>query len=94
MNLKKNYERYFGKIEESTKPNKEVVLNEGQMQRFSNLSSALGRKYPNAPLTIKNGYVYVGFKKLEEATKFLYRTSLNIQETVRSIANSGKKGLL
>lgn len=93
MNLKENYERFFGKIEDK-KIEKPIQLNEAMKQRFSNLSSALSMKYPNAPLTIKNGHVYVGYKKIEETTKFLSRSALNIQELVRSISNSGKKGLV
>lgn len=93
MNLKENYERFFGKIEES-KQEKKVVLNEDQKQRFINLSKICAQKYPNAPLTLKEGYVWIGYKKLELYEKFMTRTSLNIQELVRSFSVSGKRGLV
>lgn len=93
MDLKANYERLFGKIKQ-VEDKENFVMNEVQRKRFSNLSNILGKKYPNAALTIKEGYVFVGYKKFEDVEKFLSRTSLNIQETVRSISTSGKKGLL
>lgn len=93
MDLKKNYERLFGKMKPVEKK-EDFVLSEVQKTRFNNLSTILGKKYPNAALTIKEGFVYVGYKKFQTVEEFLKRTSLNIQETIRSISVAGKKGLL
>lgn len=93
MNLKENYQRFFGKLE--SKPEIEKTeLTEAQKQRFSNLSKILSGKYPNAPMTIREGYVWFGNRKIEEVAKFLKKSSLQIQEQVRVFSNSGKKGLL
>lgn len=92
-NFKANYERFFGKIE--TKEEFEIQpLTESEKTKFTNLSQILARKYPNAPLTIKDGYVWAGSKKIEEASKFIGKSSLTIQEQIRTISNSGKKGLI
>lgn len=93
MNLQENYERFFGKIKPA-EDRKEITLDEAQKTRFNNISNMLAKKYPNAPLTIREGYVYIGYKKFQLVEDFLKRTSLNIQETVRSISVSGKKGLI
>lgn len=93
MNLKENYQRFFGKLE--SKPEIEKTeLTEAQKQRFSNLSKILSGKYPNAPMTIREGYVWFGNRKIKEVAKFLKKSSLQIQEQVRVFSNSGKKGLL
>ena len=93
MNLKENYERFFGRLE-TRKSEKIEKLSEEQKKKFMNLSRVLADKYPNAPMTIKEGYMWVGARKVEPANKFLNRTSLEIQEFVRSFSMSGKKGLL
>ena len=93
MNLKENYERFFGKIPETQKE-KKTVLNESQKARFTNLSQSMRLKYPNAPLTLKEGYVWMGTKKLEPVEKFLTRSALQINEMVRSFSASGKRGLI
>lgn len=93
MNLKENYERFFGKIPESQKQPK-VILSESQKARFTNLSHSMRLKYPNAPLTLKEGYVWMGSKKVEPVETFLNRSSLQINEMVRSFAASGKRGLI
>lgn len=93
MNLKKNYERFFGTINESTEVER-ADLTQDQKQRFTNLSKILSGKFPNAPMTIKEGYVWFGNKKIERADLFLKKTSLQIQEQVRVFSNSGKKGLI
>lgn len=90
--LKENYERFFGKIE--PKEIEKVNLTEQQKQRFTNLSKLCSQKYPHAPLTLKEGWVWIGSKKLEPIEKFNKRSSINIQEMVRSFSVSGKKGLL
>jgi len=93
MDLKKNYERMFGKIKpleaEST-----FVMTQDNKKRFNNISVSLARKYPNAPITLREGFVYLGYKKLESIEDFLKRSSLNINETVRAFSVSGKKGLV
>ena len=93
MNLKNNYERFFGRIDESKEIEK-VNLTEKDKQRFANLSKILSGKYPHAPMTLKEGWVWFGNKKIEKADTFLKKTSLQIQEQVRVFSNSGKKGLL
>ena len=93
MNLKENYERFFGKITEKQKQTK-VILSESQKARFTNLSQSMMLKYPNAPLTLKEGYVWMGSKKVEQVETFLNRSSLQINEMVRSFAASGKRGLI
>jgi len=93
MDLKKNYERLFGKMKPVVK-SEPFVMTEEQKKRFTNISGIIARKYPNAALTIKEGFVYVGYKKFEPIEKFLQRSSLNIQESIRTINLSGKKGLL
>lgn len=93
MDLKKNYERMFGKIK-PLQDNKPFVMTEEHKKRFNTISGIIARKYPNAAITIKEGYVYVGYKKFETVEKFLQRSSLNIQESIRAISMSGKKGLL
>lgn len=93
MDLKKNYERFFGKMQKPEEK-KTFVMNESQKNRFANISKTMAEKYPNAALTIKDGLVYVGYKKLEPVETFLLRSSVAIQETVRAFSASGKKGLL
>jgi len=93
MNLKENYERFFGKIETKTEVQK-TTLTDSEKQRFTNLSKILSGKYPNAPLTIKEGNVWIGSKRVGPASEFLKKTSLQIQEQVRVFSNSGKKGLI
>jgi hypothetical protein len=94
MNLKENYERFF-KDKLGNKPQIEKTkLDEKAKQRFSNLSKILSGKYPHAPMTLKEGFVWFGSKKVEKIETFLNKTSLQIQEEVRVFANSGKKGLL
>lgn len=93
MNLKENYERFFGKIE----PKREIEktqLTEQQKQRFTNISKLCAQKYPHAPLTLKEGWVWIGSKKLENIEEFNKRSSINIQELVRSFQLSGKKGVI
>lgn len=93
MSLKNNYERFFGKMSE--KPISDVkVITEQQKQKFSNLSNLCAQKYPHAPLTLKEGYVWMGSKKVEPLEQFLSRSSLQIQEMVRSFSNSNSKRLL
>lgn len=83
MDLKKNYERFFGKLPDTSKPKKNT-LNENDRNKFDILSTMLGRKYPTVPLTIKENYVYIGLKKLEPFEDFIKRSSLNIQSLVKS----------
>lgn len=94
MNLKKNYERFFKQNLSEQKQIEKVNLDEKQKQRFANLSKILSGKYPHAPMTLKEGFVYFGSKKVERVETFLTKTSLQIQEAVRVFSNSGKKGLL
>jgi len=93
MDLKKNYERMFGKIE-PLKTEVAFVMTPDNKKRFNTISVNLARKYPNAPITLREGFVYLGYKKLESIEAFLNRSSLNINETVRSFSVSGKKGLV
>ena len=87
-NLKENYERFFGKMSETKEPTKSVKLTEVQKKKWSDLNHILSKKYPNVPLTIREGYVYAGYKKLEPVNEFLTKSSLAIQEQVRVL--SGK----
>lgn len=89
MNLKENYERFFGTMP-STKQSKVQSLNEDQKYKWSTLNQILSKKYPNVPLTIREGYVYMAGKKSEPVESFLNKTSLAIQEQVRVL--SVKKG--
>ena len=101
--LKANFERFFktelkdkqslNESKQSTKPKVEKLTDE-QKTRFSNLSRKLAINYPNAFLTIKEGFVWMGAKKVEPANVFLNRSAAVIQEMVRSFSNSGKPGLL
>jgi len=93
MDLKENYKRFFGEINQ---PKAEPItkLTAEQRQRFDNLSRTLALKYPNAPLTLREDWVYVGYKKLEKVQPFLTRSALQIQEQIRSISVSNKTGLL
>jgi hypothetical protein len=93
MDLKKNYERMFGKIK-PVKTETKTELTEAEKIKFNNISVGMARKFPNAPITLREGFVYLGYKKLEPIHDFLKRSSLNINETVRSFSLSGKKGLL
>ena len=93
MNLGENYRRFFKeKLED--KKDENISLNESQMNRFANLSRSLAQKYPRAPLTLKNGFVWMGNKKVERADNCLKRSGLAIQEMVRVFSNSGKIGLI
>lgn len=102
--LKKNFERFFKtelkdkqNLNESTQPNrngKVERLTDEQKTRFSNISRKLAINYPNAFLTIKEGFIWMGAKKIEPANVFLNRSGVQIQEMVRSFSNSGKTGLL
>lgn len=94
MNLAENYKRFFKQdLSAKTEPEK-AKLDEKAKQRFSNLSKILSGKYPNAPMTLKEGYVFFGSKKIEPVQEFLKKSSLQIQEAVRVFSNSGKKGLI
>jgi len=91
--LSENYKRFFG----TPKPIKEkraIKLSLEQRNRLSNLSRNLAIKYPNAPITIREGDIYFGYKKIEPADVFLNRSALSIAEMVRAFSNSGKKGLV
>ena len=93
MNLKENYERFFKtKLDEKTEPEK-ANLTSDQKQRFANLSKILSGKFPHAPMTIKEGFVWFGYKKIEKIEDFLKKTNVQIHEQVRSFSNSGKTGL-
>tara|TARA_R110000868_G_scaffold320909_4_gene581928 strand:+ start:9332 stop:9613 length:282 start_codon:yes stop_codon:yes gene_type:complete len=93
MDLKKNYERLFGKIK-PLKTESNFVMTADNKKKFNTISTNMARKYPNAPITLREGFVYLGYKKLESIENFLKRSSLNINETVRSFSISGKKGLV
>ncbi len=93
MNLKENYERFFGKIPENEKQ-KQTILSESQKAKFTNLCQSMKFKYPNAPLTLKEGYVWMGSKKVEPVETFINRSALQINEMVRSFSASGKRGLI
>lgn len=93
MKLKENYERFFGKIE-PIKEETSQPLNESVKAKFSKIATLLAKKYPNAPLTIKEGFVWMGSKKVELAEKFLSRSSSNIHEMVRSFSNSQSRRLI
>lgn len=93
MDLKKNYERMFGKIK-PLKTESTFSMSIDDRKKFNKISMNMAKKYPNSPITLKEGYVYLGYKKLEPIKDFLNRTSLNINEIVRSFCVSGKKGLL
>ena len=93
MDLKKNYERFFKqKLEENKTTQPKVKLTEEQKNRFANLSKNLGQRYPNAPLKIFEGNVWMANKKVEPVDKFLNRSALQIQEMVRSFSVSRKNG--
>lgn len=92
MNLKANYERFFGKIESKPEPKNQKLSTEN-LQRFTNISHNLGQRYPNAPITLKEGFVWFGYKKIEKIEDFLKKTNVQIHEQVRSFSNSGKTGL-
>ena len=94
MNLKENFERFFKTKLEDKKEQKHSKLTESQLNRFSNIAKVMAIKYPNAPLTLKEGYVWMGSKKVEPIETFLNRSSLQINEMVRSFAASGKRGLI
>ncbi len=94
MNLKENFERFFKTKLEDKKEQKHSKLTESQLNRFSNIAKVMAIKYPNAPLTLKEGYVWMGNKKVEPIESFLSKSGPTIQEEVRSFSNSGKKGLL
>jgi len=92
MNLKENYERFFGKITKN--PTEKIKpLSESQKVRFSNITKNLAIKFPNAPLTIQGGYVYAAGIKVELAETFLSKSNIQIQEQIRVISNSKKRGL-
>ena len=60
-----------------------MKLTEEQKTRFSNLARVCMNHFPNVPLTIKEGWVWIGRKKYENAESFLSKTSIQIQEKVR-----------
>lgn len=91
--LSENYKRFFG-TPKPVKTKKKVQLSNEQKNRLNTLSRNLARKYPNAPITVKEDFVYFGYKKIEPVDSFLSRSALNITEMVRSFSLSGKKGLL
>lgn len=92
MSLKENYERFFGNLSEQKNNNEKVSSN--IKAKFSNVASVMAKKYPNAPLTLKEGYVWMGNKKVEPVTTFVNRNSLSIHEMVRSFSNSQSKKLI
>jgi hypothetical protein len=92
MSLKENYERFFGNLSEQQNNNEKVSSN--VKAKFSNVANAMAKKYPNAPLTLKEGYVWMGNKKVEPAKTFMNRSSLSIHEMVRSFSNSQSKKLI
>ena len=88
MLLKEKYERLFRtKLTE----NQQVLESN---TRFQNLAKICAQKYPNAPMTLKEGWVWLGGKKYEKFEDFMQKTSLQIQESVRSFSNSQSKRLL
>jgi hypothetical protein len=93
MNLKENYERFFGKMDEPEQK-KNPIISEDVRGRFAYVATIMAKKYPNAPLTIKEGYVWMGGKKVEPAAEFVSRPSQTIHEMVRSFSNSQSKRLL
>lgn len=91
--LQENYKRFFGNIDKPKEKSFEK-LNESDKSRFTTISKVCATKYPNAPLTIKEGYVWIGNKKYEPVSQFMKKTSLEIQEMVRSFSNSQSKRLI
>jgi hypothetical protein len=92
MSLKENYERFFGNLSEQK--NNNINVDGDVKSKFANIASAMAKKYPNAPLTLKEGYVWMGNKKVEPAKTFINRNSLSIHEMVRSFSNSQSKKLI
>ena len=85
MNLKENYERFFGSMP-NVEQKKVQPLTEDQKYKWSTLNQILSKKYPNVPLTMREGYVYIAGKKTEPIGTFLNKTSLAIQEQVRVLS--------
>lgn len=86
MNLKENYERFFGTMP-TTVQAKVQPLTEEQKLKWSTLNQILSKKYPNVPLTMREGYVYMAGKKTETVETFFNKSSLAIQEQVRVLSN-------
>lgn len=94
MNLKENYERFF-KSKLNEEPKQEIKSSTiEQKQRFQKLVKICANRYPNAPITLKEGWVWLGGKKYQKFEDFMQKTSLQIQESVRSFSNSQSKRLL
>lgn len=86
MNLKENYKRFFGAMS-TTVQSKVQPLTEEQKLKWSTLNQILSKKYPNVPLTMREGYVYMAGKKTESTETFFNKSSLAIQEQVRVLSN-------
>lgn len=84
MKLSENYKRFFGSLPTTPEPIK--PLTEDQKTKWGNMNHVLGTKFPNVPLTIHEGKVYAGGKKMGLASEYLDKPFRTIHEEIRVLS--------
>lgn len=91
MNLKENYERFFGKMETFDKLGgktgnaiKEDPLTQTQQNFWRRVNSAFTAKYPKRKLENKNGYIQVDGHIVESSQTFFKRSLQEMTTKIRS----------
>lgn len=98
INLKENYERFFGKMETLDRlggKTKETVQEEGlsaeQQNFWTRVNSAFSSKYPRRKLENKNGYIQVDGHIVESSKTFFKRSlqemTMKIRATVQRLGD-------
>lgn len=90
VNLKENYERFFGKMTTENKlghrisaPNK-PILTESEQNRFHSLQKVYQKQYPMNQLRLKEGYVMVNNMIVEKIETFIKKNNNQIIQILKS----------
>lgn len=95
MNLKENYEKLFGKMDEfnhlgqkmKTKVKESVPLTESQTLKLQKINKYFNKQYNGSTLSVKNNQVTVNGVIVEDVTKFLGRSDSSIMTVLKNYAN-------
>lgn len=91
MNLKENYERLFGQLDECDFSGRKVVPKapkhkptDEQMSKWLRLHKAFSTQYPDRKLSLSEGVVTLDGHLVENATDFLNRDIPTMIQVVRN----------
>lgn len=85
MNLKENYERFFGKLVPETKPvENNGKLTKDNVKRWNHVQKLFNNQYPGSTVSVLGEHVYLNGRKVEPSKVFFQRSNAGMIQKLKS----------